>query len=258
MDKIKPFLPLIKKRVTSYYLTVQLKYVSVYSRLLLLWKKVKKQYTGYRSLTLKKVKRFTKFISSHASFLKKLSLRTLLGVVLIIIGIAYIFIFLPSPQSEQKFDVQNEIVNEPIAASESFEEISTTPKVVKILIPRLSIDLTVTPAKIINGYWETSETTASHGSGSANPGEKNNVVIFAHAREGLFYNLKDAKVDDIIYVFTKDKWFSYKISELKTVYPQQIEVVAPTNKETLTLFTCSGFFDEKRLIVKAYPINSNH
>lgn len=124
---------------------------------------------------------------------------------------------------------------------------------IRILIPKLDIDLKVVDAKIVSGYWELSEDTASYGLGSGQLGTKSNTVIFAHARQGLFYNLKDAQVDDIVYVFTKDKWFRYRINKITSVYPSQTEVIGPTKGEVLTLYTCTGFYDEKRLIVTAIP-----
>jgi len=126
---------------------------------------------------------------------------------------------------------------------------------IRILIPQVSIDLKVTDAKITNGYWELSENTASYGLGSGQPGTKGNTVIFAHARQGLFYNLKNVKENDIIYVFTKKNWFRYKIYKISAVYPNQTEIIKPTKKEVLTLYTCTGFYDEKRLIVQALPEN---
>lgn len=123
----------------------------------------------------------------------------------------------------------------------------------RIVIPILSIDLPVVEANAINGYWELSETSASHGVGSANPGAIGNTVVFAHAREGLFLPLKNIKKDNLIYILTKDRWYRYKVTDIKFVDPNQIEVIAPTSDETLTLFTCSGFLDNKRLIVTAKP-----
>jgi len=124
---------------------------------------------------------------------------------------------------------------------------------VRILIPKVDIDLKVINAPIVDGYWALSDDTASYGLGSGHPGTKSNTVIFAHARVGLFYNLKDVQVNDIIYVFTKDKWYRYKINNITAVYPNQTEVLKPTKTETLTLYTCTGFSDEKRLIVTAIP-----
>jgi len=132
---------------------------------------------------------------------------------------------------------------------------SKNPEPVRIVIPNINIDLPVVEAKVIYGYWEVSQNSASHGIGSANPNEKGNIVIFAHARSGLFYNLRDVKKDDNIYLFTKDAWKKYVVKQITSVYPNQTETVAPTKEETLTLYTCTGFYDEKRLIIKAFPQN---
>jgi sortase (surface protein transpeptidase) len=42
-------------------------------------------------------------------------------------------------------------------------------------------------------------------------------------------------------------------SNSAAVYPNQTEVLQTTKKEVLTLYTCTGFTDEKRLIVTAIP-----
>ena len=107
------------------------------------------------------------------------------------------------------------------------------------------------PAKVVKGKWEVFEDSAAFGLGSTEPGKAGNTVIFAHARKGLFLPLRDIKNSDKVYVMTKDKWFAYEVKEIREVYPKQIEVIAPTTDETLTLYTCSGFADSKRLIVIA-------
>lgn len=123
----------------------------------------------------------------------------------------------------------------------------------RIIIPQLSIDLPVHEANIVNGYWETSETTASHGLGSAYPGQNGNIVIFAHARDGLFAPLKNITPGTTVYVLTNDRWHEYRITTIRTVLPDETEVIEPTEAETLTLFTCTGFLDTKRLVVTALP-----
>lgn len=163
--------------------------------------------------------------------------------------VALAILFLPQILLHPKIDNNN-----PVKISPSLlvaKETQNDP--VRILIPKVGIDLKVVNAQIINGYWELSENTASYGLGSGQPGTKSNTVIFAHAREGLFYNLKDVKEGDIVYLFTKDNWLRYKINKITAVYPNQIEVISPTKNEVLTLYTCTGFYDEKRLIVTAIP-----
>lgn len=124
----------------------------------------------------------------------------------------------------------------------------------RVVIPALSVDLPVVEARVVDGFWEISETTASHGIGSANPGEIGNTVLFAHARNELFGPLRNLKKGAVIYVMSKDRWFRYQVTETTLVNPDDIQVIAPTSNETLTLFTCSGFLDSKRLIVTATPL----
>ncbi|HET7098831.1 MAG TPA: sortase [Patescibacteria group bacterium] len=125
---------------------------------------------------------------------------------------------------------------------------------IRVIIPTVSIDLSVQHSKIIAGYWQVFDDTAAWGEQSGYPGQPGNQVIFAHAREGLFLPLKDIKIGAKIYVMTDDKWFAYEVKEIKDVLPNQIEVIAPTLDETLTIYTCTGYQDSKRLIVTAKRI----
>lgn len=45
----------------------------------------------------------------------------------------------------------------------------------------------------------------------------------------------------------------YEIEEILEVDPGQTEFLQPTDEETLTLYTCSGFMDRQRFIVQAKP-----
>ena len=121
----------------------------------------------------------------------------------------------------------------------------------RIIIPSRSIDLPVKPAKIVGETWELSDETASFGLGSALPGKAGNAVIFAHAKWKLFGPLRNIKKGEKIYVLTGADWYLYEVKEIKTVLPNRVEVIKPTEDETLTLYTCSGFADTKRLIVVA-------
>lgn len=123
----------------------------------------------------------------------------------------------------------------------------------RIVIPSVKIDLPIVEAKVVKGYWETSATSASHGVGSANPGERGNTVIFAHGRKGLFLPLREVKMGEVVEVFTQDQKYRYQVFEIKEVKPSEVEVISQTQDERLTLYTCSGFLDSKRLVVVAKP-----
>lgn len=121
----------------------------------------------------------------------------------------------------------------------------------RVVIPSIQVDLTVEQSKIVRGYWEVFADKAGFGEGSSYPGEAGNQVIFAHARNKLFGDLPKVNIDDSVYILTDEGWYKYQVVEKKEVTPDQTEVIAATEDETLTLYTCSGFADSKRLIVVA-------
>ncbi len=180
---------------------------------------------------------------------KRSSPKLALGIALILVGT---ILFLGRNNSE--ILVSSTFESEPVevkgfGSSQGKYEEGDLPK--RVLIPELSIDLAVNRAKVIRGYWEVFSNSAGWGEGSGIPGETGNQVIFAHAREGLFLPLQSIELNMKVYVLTEDKWYEYEVTEIKEVSPSQVEVIAPTEVETLTLYTCSGFFDNKRLIVVA-------
>lgn len=153
----------------------------------------------------------------------------------------------------QTTSIKNSFADEPVKVEGFSKEEAKDEKILpqRIIIPSLSIDIAVKRARNIKGYWEVFEDSAAWGEGSGIPGEPGNQVIFAHVREGLFLPLKEVKTGMNVYVLTEKGWFDYKVVEIKEVYPNQVEVIAPTEDETLTLYTCTGYNDSKRLIVVA-------
>ena len=121
----------------------------------------------------------------------------------------------------------------------------------RILIPSLSLDLAVKPAKVIDGKWEVFEDSAAFGIGSAIPGSRGNSVIFAHAREGAFLPLRKIKIGYRIYLVVGEKIYTYSVFDIHEVMPNDLSVLSAGDEEILTLYTCSGFQDMKRLIVTA-------
>lgn len=125
-----------------------------------------------------------------------------------------------------------------------------------IQIPKLKLDLVIEEAKIIDGIWQISQYGASHLSSSAHPGSKGNIIIYGHNKKELFGKLGKLRLDDEIIITTKDlKKHQYKIYNILTVSPNQVEILAPTSDEILILYTCTGFADSQRLVLKAKPIS---
>lgn len=202
---------------------------------------------------------------------KRIRLLLLIGGVLLTSTGVFVDSYRSSPQligssffqpqmGTQAENKKYSFASEPVKVDKQFIEAAQASKKdkqnyppVRIIIPSLSIDLPVKEAKVIDGFWQVFEETAGFGLGSAYPDETGNQVIFAHAREGLFLPLKNIDNGQIIYIMTQKEWYKYKVVMIKEVLPSQTEVIAPTKEKILTLYTCSGFADSKRLIVIAKP-----
>ena len=117
------------------------------------------------------------------------------------------------------------------------------------------IDLPITPAFIVDGIWETSQEAATHLATSARPGEGSNIIVYGHNLNRLFGPLTKVKIGDQVEITTIDgHQFLYQVQEIKQVKPSEIELVTPTDYEVLTLYTCVGFLDSQRLVIRAFPV----
>lgn len=122
----------------------------------------------------------------------------------------------------------------------------------KINIPKVGIDLPVLPAKVIDNHWETSNEGASYLLGSGIPGREGNVIIYGHNKNYLFGPIRWLKGNEEIKIINKKREeFIYQITEIKTVSPENIEVLSSTEDATLTLYTCTGFLDRERFVIVA-------
>jgi LPXTG-site transpeptidase (sortase) family protein len=177
--------------------------------------------------------------------------QVVLGIALVVLGLILVF-----GRNRIASNLSNDtFASEPVEIQGfSVDEVDETSLPKQIIISSLGIDLAVKQAKVVDGYWEVFSDSAGWGEGSGIPGEAGNQVIFAHARDGLFLPLRRVEKGMKVYVLVEDTWYSYEVTEVKEVYPNDTEVIKPTEDERLTLYTCSGFTDSKRLIVSAKRI----
>jgi len=117
-----------------------------------------------------------------------------------------------------------------------------------IKIPKLNLDLAVSPSVIKNNEWQLFNDRVAWLSTSAIP-TKGNTILYAHDRAGLFGDLYKLKVGEEIDIYNGN-WISYKVTEIHAVTSTDINAVFG-NENRLTLYTCEGTFDEKRLVVYA-------
>jgi LPXTG-site transpeptidase (sortase) family protein len=127
-------------------------------------------------------------------------------------------------------------------------------KPVSIDIPAIDLTVRIREAVIRNGVWQTDMRRAMHLSASANPGENGNIIIYGHNTSGIFADLQDVKTGNSI-ILTTDTGAknAYIIESIETVTPDNLAVIAPTKEEILTVYTCTGFLDSQRLVIRAHP-----
>jgi sortase A len=90
--------------------------------------------------------------------------------------------------------------------------------------------------------------------GTANPGENGNLAIAGH-RDGFFRGLKDIGLGDTIGMVTLKQTETYVIDRITIVDPNDVSVLKPGPRPSLTLITCYPFYfvgsAPKRYIVQA-------
>lgn len=126
---------------------------------------------------------------------------------------------------------------------------------IRIVIPSIGVD-----APIVMGV-ESEQLKKGVGQvpGSANPGQKGNLVLSAHndIYGELFRYLDQLQSGDQFTVYTNVRAYTYSITGWELVEPTRVDVLAPTLDATATLISCYPYLiDTFRIIVKAQLVKS--
>lgn len=118
-----------------------------------------------------------------------------------------------------------------------------------IIIPKINLKVAVNEGSGL----DILKYSAGHFKGTAMPGENGNCCIAGHrnsAYNKYFEDLDKLTKGDKIVLRTKKGEFTYKVSDIKVVGPDDTSVLKSTSKPTVTLITCTpkGVFN-KRLII---------
>lgn len=146
----------------------------------------------------------------------------------------------------------------PKQASLSFDQEETLEKEIQtknpteIFIEKLNLRLPVNEASVKDGAWEINTAGASHLDVSADPGVLGNIIIYDHNTLAHFGKITRLKDTDIIEITAEDgKLYRYKVYQTYVVSPKNTEVLHESSDQALTIYTCYGFLDSKRFVVKA-------
>lgn len=120
----------------------------------------------------------------------------------------------------------------------------------RIQIPAISVD-----APVVQGDgWEQLKKGVGQHIGSANPGERGNLVLSAHndVFGEIFRDLDRLKPGDSVILHTNQRAYTYVIVKSQVVEPTAVEVMAPTSQPAVTLISCYPYMiDNKRIVVTA-------
>ena len=123
----------------------------------------------------------------------------------------------------------------------------------RLEIPRLRVK-----AMVREGADEgTLRSAVGHIPGTALPGRVGNVALAGH-RDTFFRGLRNVQKNDAIELETGNGTYRYVVQSTKIVSPRDVDVLAASGGETLTLVTCYPFYyigsAPKRFIVKATQV----
>ncbi len=125
----------------------------------------------------------------------------------------------------------------------------------RIMIPSVAIDLPIENGEIKDGVWKISYSNATFLNTSGRPGGDGNIVIYGHNKKAIFGNLPFLSLGQKIIIKTEDGVLhTYEAYQKDFVGPDRVDLISPTDKEELTIYTCWGFFDSQRVVIKAKPI----
>jgi LPXTG-site transpeptidase (sortase) family protein len=104
--------------------------------------------------------------------------------------------------------------------------------------------------------WETAPFAVGQHKGLAGPGQNGNMVLSGHISSpnegGVFHSLPELQVGQGVIVATDERQYLYRVTDVKTVTPDQVSVLDQTPDPTATLITCvpDGIYSH-RLVVTA-------
>ena len=117
-------------------------------------------------------------------------------------------------------------------------------------IPKIRLEVAVLPGT--DDF--TLNRAVGHIEDTATPGTDGNAGIAGH-RDGFFRGLKDVGPDDAIELETLGKKEIYRVERTWIVLPEDVSVLDPTPKRSITLVTCYPFYHvgpaPQRFIVRA-------
>lgn len=154
-------------------------------------------------------------------------------------------------------------------------ELSVNPPDNRIMIPKIGQNIPIKeiePTNLLQQNWHGLEEDIQNGlkdgvvhyPGTALPGQRGNVFITGHSSyylwdpgryKDVFALLHELALGDTITVFYNENRYDYKVTEIKVVHPNEVNVLQQTDDKRITLMTCTPIGTAlNRLIVIAEQV----
>lgn len=138
----------------------------------------------------------------------------------------------------------------PVVAAKQHKPI---PKTDELIIPSIFLTEEIhegndTYNELKKGVWRVpSSSTPDKGSNTVIAGHR-----FYYTSTAVFYNLDKVTTGNPVSIYWSGKEYDYKVTSTEVVEPTDVAVQDPTDKPTLTLYTCTPLWTSRyRLVVKA-------
>lgn len=143
---------------------------------------------------------------------------------------------------------------------ENEAELKPIPTGKHLVIPKINVDEEILEGSNINilnngGTWRRPNTS--------DPTLGGNTVIVGHRfgynGDRTFYHLNKLLPGDEFIIFWDKVEYDYRISEIREVTADQIQIENQTEQDQVTLYTCAGLSAENRFVVIAELVDTiNH
>jgi LPXTG-site transpeptidase (sortase) family protein len=122
---------------------------------------------------------------------------------------------------------------------------------IRIAIPDLQINLPIVPASLSAQRWPTTSQGVSYLLSSSLPGVGNSVY-YGHNWPRLLGPLTRAQIGQQLIITTSDgRVQHYYINQIQHLTSSAVDILDPSSDPRITLYTCEGLFDSKRLVITA-------
>ncbi|SRR5258708_5652435 len=126
-------------------------------------------------------------------------------------------------------------------------------KPARMIIKSINVDLPIVPSQMKNWNWEMTDRGVSYLVSSPIPSQTGNSILYGHNFPALLGGLPRVKPGEKITIVFSDKSYkTFTIGYTAVVSPDQIHILDASKDKRITIYTCTGLFDEKRFVAVAF------